>query len=124
MPITGPYMMGSRFGLYNVPGMKNVQLDNKGTNYIGRPGARARAVFDGVVTSVFQFDGTRNVLVRHGSYISVYCNLSSTIVTKGQKVKAKDILGTVADDGSGNCTLHFQLRKETVKLNPEAWISK
>ena len=124
VPITGQYMLGSRFGIYNVPGMKNVQLDNKGTNFIGRPGARDRAVFDGVVTSVFQFAGTRNVLVRHGSYISVYCNLSSTIVTKGQKVRAKDILGTVADDGSGNCTLHFQLRKETVKLNPEAWIGK
>lgn len=124
VPITGQYMLGSRFGLYNVPGMKNVQLDNKGTNYVGRPGARARAVFDGVVTSVFQFGGTRNVLVRHGSYISVYCNLSSTIVKKGQKVRAKDILGTVADDGSGNCTLHFQLRKETAKLNPEAWIGR
>lgn len=124
VPITGQYMLGSRFGLYNVPGMKNVQLDNKGTNYIGRPGARARAVFDGVVTSVFQFAGTRNVLVRHGSYITVYCNLSSTIVKKGQKVRAKDILGTVADDGSGNCTLHFQLRKETVKLNPESWIGR
>lgn len=124
VPITGQYMLGSRFGLYNVPGMKNVQLDNKGTNYVGRPGARARTVFDGVVTSVFQFAGTRNVLVRHGSYISVYCNLSSTIVTKGQKVRARDILGTVADDGSGNCTLHFQLRKETVKLNPENWIGK
>lgn len=124
VPITGQYMVGSRFGLYTVPGMKNVQLDNKGTNYVGRPGARARAVFDGVVTSVFQFGGTRNVLVRHGSYISVYCNLSSTIVTKGQKVKSRDILGTVANDGSGNCTLHFQLRKETLKLNPEAWIGK
>lgn len=124
VPITGQYMLGSRFGRYNVPGMKDVQLDNKGTNYVGRPGARARAVFDGVVTSVFQFAGTRNVLVRHGSYISVYCNLSSTIVTKGQKVRARDILGTVADDGSGNCTLHFQLRKETLKLNPEAWIGK
>jgi len=124
VPITGQYMVGSRFGLYNVPGMKDVQLDNKGTNYVGRPGARARAVFDGVVTSVFQFAGTRNVLVRHGSYITVYCNLSSTIVTKGKKVRARDILGTVADDGSGNCTLHFQLRKETVKLNPEAWIGK
>jgi septal ring factor EnvC (AmiA/AmiB activator) len=124
VPITGQYMVGSRFGLYTVPGMKNVQLDNKGTNYVGRPGARARAVFDGVVTSVFQFGGSRNVLVRHGSYISVYCNLSSTIVTKGQKVKSRDILGTVANDGSGNCTLHFQLRKETLKLNPEAWIGK
>ena len=124
VPITGQYMVGSRFGLYNVPGMKNVQLDNKGTNYVGRPGARARAVFDGVVTSVFQFAGTRNVLVRHGSYISVYCNLSSTIVKKGQKVRTGDILGTVANDGNGNCTLHFQLRKETLKLNPEAWIGK
>lgn len=124
VPITGQYMVGSRFGLYNVPGMKGVQLDNKGTNYVGRPGARARAVFDGVVTSVFQFAGTRNVLVRHGSYISVYCNLSSTIVSKGQKVHARDILGTVANDGNGNCTLHFQLRKETLKLNPEAWIGK
>lgn len=124
VPITGQYMLGSRFGLYTVPGMKNVQLDNKGTNFIGRPGARARAIFDGIVTSVFQFAGTRNVLVRHGSYISVYCNLSSTIVTKGQKVRTKDILGTVADDGSGNCTLHFQLRKETIKLNPEAWIGR
>ena len=124
VPITGQYMLGNRFGIYNVPGMKNVQLDNKGTDYVGRPGARARAIFDGVVTSVFQFSGTRNVLVRHGSYISVYCNLSSTIVQKGQKVRARDILGTVANDGSGNCTLHFQLRKETTKLNPEAWIGK
>ena len=124
VPITGQYMLGNRFGIYNVPGMKNVQLDNKGTDYVGRPGARARAIFDGVVTSVFQFSGTRNVLVRHGSYISVYCNLSSTIVQKGQKVRARDILGTVANDGSGNCTLHFQLRKETTKLNPEAWIGR
>ena len=124
VPITGQYMKAGHFGIYNVPGMKNVQLDNKGANYVGKPGARARCIFDGVVTSVFQFGGTRNVLVRHGSYISVYCNLSSVIVAKDQKVKARDILGSVADDGSGNCTLHFQLRKETTKLNPDAWIGR
>ena len=117
-------MIGNRFGVYNVKGLKNVQLDNKGTNYVGHPGARARAVFDGEVTAVFQFDGTKNILVRHGSYISVYCNLSSVIVTKGQKVKARDVLGTVATDADGNCVLHFQLRKETAKLNPEAWIGR
>ena len=124
VPITGPYMLGNRFGLYTVPGLKNVQLDNKGVNYIGRSGARARSIFDGEVTAVFQFSGTRNVLVRHGSYISVYCNLSSVIVKKGQKVKARDVLGTVVQDEKGNCVLHFQLRKETAKLNPEAWIGK
>ena len=124
VPITGPYMVGNRFGLYTVPGLKNVQLDNKGVNYVGRTGARARSIFDGEVTAVFQFSGTRNVLVRHGSYISVYCNLSSVIVKKGQKVKARDVLGTVALDEKGNCVLHFQLRKETAKLNPELWIGK
>lgn len=124
VPITGQYMIGNHFGKYNVPGLRNVQLDNKGTNYVGKPGARARSVFDGVVSAVFQFGGNKNVLVRHGSYISVYCNLSSVIVAKGQKVHARDILGTVKCDSDGNCVLHFQLRKETAKLNPELWIKR
>ena len=64
-----------------------------------------------------------NVLVRHGSYISVYCNLSSASVQRGQKVKARQSLGPVATDASGNIILHFQLRRETTKLNPEAWIN-
>ena len=124
VPLTGQYMIAGRFGTYNVPGLKNVQLDNKGTNYVGKPGARARSIFDGEVSTVFQYAGTWNVLVRHGKYISVYCNLSSVIVRKGQKVNTRDILGTIQDDGSGNCVLHFQLRKETLKLNPEHWIGR
>ena len=124
VPITGQYRIGSKYGKYNVPGLKNVTLDNKGVNYVGKSGARARCVYDGVVTAIFQFSGSTNVLVRHGSYISVYCNLSSVIVHKGQKLKARDLIGTVQTDESGNCILHFQLRKETTKLNPEAWIGK
>jgi septal ring factor EnvC (AmiA/AmiB activator) len=124
VPITGPYFIAGRFGSYNVPGLKNVQLDNKGVNYVGKSGAKARAIFGGEVSAVFQMGGTKNILVRHGSYISVYCNLSSVNVSRGAKVNARDVLGSVADDGSGNCVLHFQLRKETAKLNPEAWIGR
>lgn len=124
VPITGPYMIGGRFGSYQVSGLSHVTLDSKGTDYVGQPGARARCIFDGVVTAVFQFAGTKNVLIRHGSYISVYCNLSSVIVSKGQKVRTRDIIGTVMDDGNGRCPLHFQLRKETLKLNPESWIGR
>lgn len=122
VPITGPYRIDRRFGLTHVTA--SVVLDNKGVNYQGQAGAHARAVFDGEVSAVFQLGSLRNVLVRHGSYISVYCNLSSTIVTRGQKVKARDILGTVAPDDKGNFILHFQLRKETAKLNPEQWIGR
>lgn len=124
VPITGSYMISGHFGTYNVPGLKNVRLDNKGTNYIGQKGARARAIFDGEVTAVFQYSGTYNVLIRHGSYISVYCNLSSVIVKNGQMVRARDLIGAIAEDGAGKCVLHFQLRKERVKLNPELWIGR
>lgn len=124
VPITGGYMIGERFGTYHVQGMNGVTLDNKGVNYVGKAGARARAVFDGEVTAVFEFYGTKGILVRHGSYISAYCNLSSVIVRRGQKVHARDLIGTVATNEEGKCVLHFQLRKETTKLNPELWISK
>lgn len=124
MPITGSYAIVSRFGQYAVAGLKNVKLDNKGIDIKGQKGAQARSIFDGEVSAVFQFGGYTNVLVRHGSYISVYCNLASTTVKQGQKLKTHDPIGTVATDASGNTILHFQLRKETTKLNPEQWLGR
>lgn len=124
MPITGSYVISSHFGQYKVAGLSGVSLDNKGINITGRRGAQARAVFSGEVSAVFSFGGMINILVRHGSYISVYCNLSSAAVHKGQQVSTRQVLGTVAPDASGNCTLHFQLRRETTKLNPEAWLGR
>jgi len=60
------------------------------------------------------------VMVRHGSYISVYCNLSSVNVHRGQKVNTRQLLGRVGQDN----ILQFQLRRETTKLNPESWIGR
>ena len=122
MPITGPYVIVGRYGQYAVA--KNVRLDNKGIDIRGKEGAKARAVFDGEVSAIFKYNGLSNVLVRHGNYISVYCNLSSVSVAKGSKVKAKEEIGVVQKDASGNAVLHFQLRKETTKLNPEVWLGR
>ena len=120
MPITGPYRIVSHFGQYNVEGLKNVTLDNKGINIKGQPGAQARSIFDGEVSAVFGIGGIMGVMVRHGSYISVYCNLSSVSVRKGQKVSTRQALGTI---GSENI-LQFQLRKQVAKLNPESWLGR
>lgn len=124
MPITGPYVIVSHYGQYKVDGLKNVKLDNKGIDIKGKSGAKARAIFDGEVSAIFKYNGLNNVLVRHGNYISVYCNLSSVSVSKGSKVKTRSELGTVHQDASGNAVLHFQLRKETTKLNPEVWLGR
>lgn len=121
-PITGGYIVVGHFGLQGIAGMKHVELDNKGIDLKGRSGAQARAVFDGEVSAVFQYNGMTNVLVRHGSYISVYCNLSFATVKRGDKVNTRQALGPVAKDENGNFILHFQLRRETAKLNPEAWL--
>jgi len=120
IPITGPYRIVSHFGQYNVEGLKNVTLDNKGINIKGEAGSQARSIFDGEVSAVFSFGGTVVVMVRHGSYISVYCNLSSVSVRRGQRVSTRQILGRVGQDN----ILQFQLRRETAKLNPESWLGR
>lgn len=124
VPITGSYIISAHYGSYNPEGLAGVVLDNKGTDYTGKAGAQARCIFDGEVTYIMEMYGMKNVLVRHGSYISVYCNLRSVSVRVGQKVSTRQTLGTIASDASGRATLHFQLRKETSKLNPERWIGR
>lgn len=120
IPITGGYRIVSHFGQYNVEGLKNVTLDNKGVNILGSPGCKARAIYDGEVSAVMTYAGTMVVMVRHGSYISVYCNLGSVNVSKGQKVKTRQVLGGVGRDN----ILQFQLRNGTAKLNPESWLGR
>lgn len=126
MPITGPYIITSHYGQYAVEGLRNVKLDNKGIDIQGKPGAQARAIFDGKVAAVFKLNGLFNILVRHGAYISVYCNLSSATVKQGDNVSTKQTLGTIFSDGmdNGRTVLHFQLRKEKEKLNPEPWLNR
>lgn len=124
VPITGPYVISAHYGLYTPEGLKGVTLDKKGTEYTGQAGAQARCVFDGVVSKVFQLGGMTHILVRHGSYISFYCNLRSASVRTGQQVSTRQSLGPVARDASGNYVLQFQLYKETSKLNPEQWVGR
>lgn len=120
MPITGTYKVVSHFGQYNVSGLKGVTLDNKGINIQGNPGCSARAIYDGEVSAVFGYAGSMVVMLRHGTFISVYANLKSVSVSRGQKVKPRQVLGAVGTDN----ILQFQLRKETSKLNPEVWLGR
>ena len=120
MPITGKYRIISGFGQQDVDGLKGVSLDNKGINIKGQAGAQACSVFDGEVCAVFSMGGLMGVMVRHGNYISVYMNLSSVGVSRGQKVSTQQTLGTVGPEG----ILHFQVRNGTTPQNPMRWLSR
>ncbi len=120
MPVTGSCRIVSHYGQNAIEGLKGVTLDNKGINILGTAGCQARAIYDGEVSAVFSYGGTTGVIVRHGIYLSVYCNLRSVSVSKGQKVSTRQTLGTVGEDN----ILQFQLRRNAAKLNPEQWLSR
>ena len=119
LPVAGGRIV-SHYGQHGVEGLPGVVLDNKGINILGGAGAAARSIFEGEVSAVFNVGGSMGVLVRHGQYISVYCNLKSVSVSRGQKVSARQTLGTVGTDN----ILQFQLRRERDKLNPEVWLAR
>ena len=121
MPITGSYRIVNHFGTNHVTDVKgHVTLDKKGIDIKGQPGAAVRCIFDGEVSAVFSYAGTTVVIVRHGSYLSVYCDLASVNVSRGQKVSTRQTLGRVGAEG----LMQFQLRKGSAKLNPEGWLAR
>lgn len=116
MPMSGKIV--SHYGQYSVEGLSGVKLSNNGINIRSSAGSPVWSIFEGEVSAVFGFSGTMVVMVRHGAYISVYCNLGAVSVSKGQHVGQRQTLGSIGSTG----ILQFQLRKETAKLNPEAWL--
>lgn len=115
----------SDFGSYPHPDVPSVQVDNHGIDIMVEAGTPARAVFEGVVTGVMNIMGTTVVMVRHGEYLTVYQNLSSASVKKGDKVSTKQTIGTVAKSSSSNTyELHFEIWKNDRYVNPNEWLAR
>ena len=89
MPISGAYIITSHYGQYAVEGLRNVKLDNKGIDIEGKPGTQARCHLQRHRGGVFKLNGLFNILIRHGAYISVYCNLAPASVKQGDTVTTK-----------------------------------
>ena len=115
----------SDFGNYPHPDVPSVQIENHGIDIMVEAGTPARAVFDGVVTGVMNIMGTTVVMIRHGEYLTVYQNLSSARVKKGDKVTTKQTIGTVAQSQTSNTyELHFEIWKNDRYVNPNEWLAR
>ena len=126
-PVTGRYKIVSHFGVNKHPELKYVTTDNGGIDIETQPGAVARAIYEGKVSAIFRQDGFNNVvMVRHGSYLTIYVNLSEIYVRTGEKVKMNQNIGKIYSDSEDDnrTILHFEIRKEKVKLNPETWMRR
>lgn len=96
---------------------------NNGIDLVTVQGTNVYAVFKGTVSRTFTCpNGTLGVIIRHGDYMTVYCNLASISVKSGQKVSTRAVIGTVASDGNGHGEFSFQLWKGRESQNPRSWL--
>lgn len=112
------------FGKYKDKVYPGITHENNGVTIATDKGTDARAIFEGeVITILTNKAGVKGVYLRHGNYISLYYNLSTVYVQKGDKVAAKEALGEIyTNKFNGATNLKFYLYEDTQKLNPENWI--
>lgn len=117
-PVSGT--ITESFGSHKVD---RATMDNGGVNIAAADGAAVRSIFDGEVLYVSVIYGKYVVVIQHGNYFSIYQNLRTTSVSKGDKVSTRQAIGVLANTGD-IAELHFEIWRGQTKLNPEGWISK
>lgn len=114
-----------KFGKHRDPVHTNVEVSSDGISVSCKKNSDVMAVFGGTVTSVIHVPGMNNaVLIKHGNYFTLYCNLSDVYVKQGQSVTTKQTIGKIAHDSDKGSILQFQIWKDLEKLNPEFWLRK
>lgn len=107
------------------PVYNSLIVHNSGVEISTDQGSSARAVFGGEVISVMVLSPVNKaVMIQHGDYFTVYQNLSSVNVSKGDKVQTKQTLGKIRTNGdTGKTVLKFMISQNTTYNNPASWLS-
>jgi predicted flap endonuclease-1-like 5' DNA nuclease len=110
------------YGKYGLPG-------HEGLDFTAPEGSRLCAVADGLVSDV-RLDGNvdpnrkpygNQVRIQHeGGYLSVYAHLSQVVVTRGQAVKAGQLVGLAGNTGNSfGAHLHLSLKRAGATVRGE-----
>ncbi|NRA13415.1 MAG: peptidoglycan DD-metalloendopeptidase family protein [Crocinitomicaceae bacterium] len=119
-----------KFGKNAHPTLKNVTTNNRGIDISTPKKAHVKSVFQGEVTSVLNIPGAgKVVIIKHGNYRTVYSNLQDTYVKAGDKVKTKDLIGSLlTKPGQSMSVVHFEIHKvsgnNVTCLNPSLWVAQ
>lgn len=99
--------------------------ENDGINIVSEPGSEVRAVSEGYVLNILPLRGYGDVVVvKHGSYYSVYGNLSRYDVEVGEVLDQGSVIGRSGTSQSElGEILFFAVRVDREFVNPEIWLS-
>jgi septal ring factor EnvC (AmiA/AmiB activator) len=113
------------YGSQPHPVLSHLTIYNSGVEISTEQGANARAVFDGEVNSIIVLSPlNKAVVIQHGDYFTVYQNLISVSVSKGDKVRRKENIGKIRTSGdTGKTVLKFVIKQNNTYQNPASWLS-
>jgi septal ring factor EnvC (AmiA/AmiB activator) len=118
-------LLTGKYGEQDHPVLKGIKIKSNGIDISTLEGSSVRCVFDGQVTKVVAILGANyTVIIRHGEYRTVYQNLVDVKVKAGDKVKSKDVIGTVFTDKENISKIHFEIWMNKETQNPESWLSR
>ena len=103
---------------------------HKGIDIAARKGTEVYAAADGVVKVAFskilkksKCRGKYIIINHNDGFSTMYSHLSEVLITKGQKVKAGDLIARIGNTGkSTGPHLHFEIRKNKKAQDPEKHI--
>lgn len=115
--------VSKKFGITRNP-LYGTRTEHPGINIVSDPGSEVRVVADGYVFAIQPTPGFGNVVfVKHGSYFTVYGNLSQINVQNSSILRAGTVLGLSGTESSElGETLFFMVRKNNTDLNPQDWL--
>jgi septal ring factor EnvC (AmiA/AmiB activator) len=112
----------AHFGRIILP--PNIEYNNPGVTIGVKIGEAVKAVFEGEVTLVSYIDEKQAVFIKHGKYFTVYSNLASASVQRGDNVKTGQVIGKAGANDEGQGQVDFILMKESSQVNPEQWLRR
>jgi murein hydrolase activator len=122
-PVKEGYIVG-KFGKQKHPVLENILIDNLGIDIYTNEGEEVRAIYDGQVIAITKVLGNfYMVLVQHGDFFTVYAQLQNVKIRIGQKIKAREAIGSVGKNQEGLALLQFQVWQNKKRLNPEEWLT-
>lgn len=108
------------FGTQQHPDFKDVKTVNNGIDILTSPKASVRVVFPGKVVGTQVVPGFQyTVIVQHDHFYTVYANMESISVKRGDVLGVNQSIGSLGDEKP---EIHFELWKEKQRLNPSDWI--
>ena len=102
-------VLTGKFGRQNHPTLPGITIDNNGIDISTEAESSVLSVFTGTVSSSFEIPGAGyTVILSHGAFRTVYSNLESVQVTKGEQIEAGEKIGRVRSS-NGQSILHFEV---------------